>query len=391
MGLLGDILGFAEYTPIGWISNAVNAGLDSLGLSQHGRDQAYQNEQYWSSLEAQQAFQREMQANSQDFTKKMYSTQLNDMLYKYPALAQRLNDQQFNMWRQQFNMQNAWNEEMYQKYQSPQAVASMNAAAGLNPAGLNGVNNGVSANTMGASSAQTPPQISPTPFGTNGSPVGVPQGISGKGSDLAEVGQFLKDYSQMQLNQKMAGRYDEKMDADIKSALASAGLAEQQSKYQELVNSVDAFFLSHKKSSEVKLNLALAAKAAAEGDEAKAQERLDNALTELNNTKNEEAKARLPFVELELRAGIDEIKASAQEKRAQAAEANQRTQTERYNTQIKSIQAELDGKTKLSKLATLLNELHSKRHIDSAKYKDAKIRLDRLRVIEKQHTINASK
>ena len=97
MGLLGDILGFAEYTPIGWISNAVNAGLDSLGLSQHGRDQAYQNEQYWSSLEAQQAFQREMQANSQDFTKKMYSTQLNDMLYKYPALAQRLNDQQFNM------------------------------------------------------------------------------------------------------------------------------------------------------------------------------------------------------------------------------------------------------------------------------------------------------
>lgn len=193
MGFLGDLL---EYSPVAWVDSAINAGLDSLGLSQHGRDQYFNRDMQREFLDSQQNFQREMTGVSQDFTREMYNQQWMDMLYKYPQLAQRLNDQQFNLWRQQFNMQNAWNESMYKKYQSPQAVVSQNAAAGLNPAGLNGVNNGVSANTMGASSASTPPHISPVPFGANGSPVGLPQGLSSRGTDIAQVGSFLRDLAE---------------------------------------------------------------------------------------------------------------------------------------------------------------------------------------------------
>lgn len=103
------------------------------------------------------------------------------------------------------------------------------------------------------------------------------------------------------------------MDAQIKEALASAGLQEDKSQYLKLVNEVDSFMLPHKTASEVKLNLALAAKYAAEENESEANARLDDALTELNKTKNDEAKSRLPFVEMEVRSQIDDIRASAEE------------------------------------------------------------------------------
>ena len=174
----------------------VTAGLDSLGWTQHGRDQYFNREMQREFLDKQQNFQREQTKNQQDFTEMMYQKQWGDMLSRYPLLAQRLNDQQFNMWRNQFNMQNEWNEQMYNKYQSPQAVVNANSVAGLNPAGLNGVNNGVSANTMGSSSASQPPQISPTPFSSPASPVGIPQGLSGKGTTIKEIGSFLRDISE---------------------------------------------------------------------------------------------------------------------------------------------------------------------------------------------------
>lgn len=359
-----------------------DAGLDSLGLSQHGRDQYFNREMQREFLESQQNFQREMTGVGQDFTREMYNQQWKDMLNKYPLLAQRLNDQQFNLWRQQFNMQNEWNESMYLKYQSPQAVVSQNAVAGLNPAGLNGINNGVSSNTMGASSAAAPPHINPVPFGANASPSGLPQVLSSKGHDISEVGQFLKDYSEMQLNQKKIGRFDEQMDAQIKESLAKAGLDESKSAYQKLITVVDGFFLPHKKASEVKLNLALAAKYASEENEAESQSKLNEALEQLNKTKNEEAKARLPFVEMEMRAEIDDIKASAAEKRAQAEKANQEAKTEKYNTQIKSIQADMDAKSKVSKLATLLNNLRRDRVLNTTLMKEATLKFKRINDIK---------
>lgn len=349
-------------------NSMLNAGLDSLGLSQHGRDQYFARELQWDMLNAQQNFQREQTANQQAFTREMYGQQWQDMLQKYPLLAQRLNDQQFNLWKNQFNLQNAWN--------SPGNQMALQRAGGINPS-LQGAL--TASNSMGASSAQMPPQISPSPFSSHASPIGLPQGLSGRGSDISEIGQFLKDFSQMQVNQKIAGRYDEKMDADIKSALASAGLAEAQSKYEELLTSVDSFFLPKKRASEVKLNLALAFKAAAEGDEAKSQERLNDALSELNKTKNEEAKARLPFVEMEARANIDDIKAAAAEKRSQAALAAQSAQTEKFKTKIVSIQSDIDAASKAAKLTSLFNELRAKNQISDKDYQEARIKAQRVR------------
>lgn len=208
MGLIDSLLGFVGLGGneqqgssgggmiTSWFNNMVNAGLDSLGLSQHGRDQYFNREMYFDALHENQDFQREMTTNQQDFTREMYNQQWTDMLSKYPWLSQQLNNQQFNLWRNQFDLQNAWNEQMYQKYQSPKAVVSQNVAAGLNPAALNGVNNGVSANSMGGSSASMPPQISPTSFNSNASPMGVPQGMSGRGDSIAEIGSFLRDVAE---------------------------------------------------------------------------------------------------------------------------------------------------------------------------------------------------
>lgn len=161
----------------------INATMDSLGLSQHGRDQYFNANLQREFLEKQMQFQREMLGYNQNFTKEMYDRQWNDMLSKYPELAQKLNDQQFNLWKNQFQMQNQWN--------SPGNQQMLLMAAGRNPvANAQGM---IGSSSMGASSAATPPQISPTPFQGSGSPIGLPQGMSGRGTTLSDVGSFLKD------------------------------------------------------------------------------------------------------------------------------------------------------------------------------------------------------
>ena len=152
----------------------LNATMDSLGLSRHGRDQYFARELQWDMLNAQLDFQREMTANQQAFTKLMYGQQWQDMLQKYPLLAQKLNDQQVNLWKNQFDLQTSWN--------SPGHQMALQRAGGINPS-LQGAL--TASSNMGASSAQMPPQISPTPFNSHASPIGLPQGLSGRGTELS--------------------------------------------------------------------------------------------------------------------------------------------------------------------------------------------------------------
>ena len=228
----------------GWFTDAIQTGLDSLGLSSHGRDQYFQRELSWDMLEAQQNFQREMFGKSadfnaeqaqlgRDFTMQMYQKQLQDFLKNYPSLLKMNSDAQFNIWRNQFQMQNDYN--------SPGAQTQRLLAAGINPSSVFGGNGSVATSQMGGSNLQQPPMISPTPFGSAstsvaGSPVGLPSGYVGNmRSNLSEIGNFLKDISEMRLNEKKTGRYDEQVDSMIKQALADAGVKEEEAKYQKLI------------------------------------------------------------------------------------------------------------------------------------------------------------
>ena len=166
------------------IGNAVNAGLDSLGLSQHGRDQYFNANLQREFLLQQQEFQREMTGVSQDFTREMYARQLRD----YPELLRQSSDQQFKLWSQQFDTQN--------KYNSPSALSSRLLSAGINPAAVFGGAGASSTNSMGASSLPSNiPQISATPSSTHASPIGLPSGAWAPAQTMSDLASIARDFA----------------------------------------------------------------------------------------------------------------------------------------------------------------------------------------------------
>lgn len=311
-----------------WLDSAVQAGLDSLGLSQHGRDQAYNRELYFDALNAQQAFQREQTANQQDFTREMYGQQWKDMLSKYPELQQRLNNQNFNLWRQQFNNQTKWQEQMYKKYQTPQAVAQANSVAGLNPAALNGVNNGVGSVSVGSASAAQPPQISPTPFSSPASPMGIPQGLSGKGSSIAQVGSFLRDLAEAKKLGKESNRYDEITDAMIEKLYKEGESHEALAAYNGARTIIERALGKEFKKSEIEKNLRMAMYYGQMEQTEKAQEELNKASSWLVNSKNQVILEQLPFIQDNINAINDYLDSMSYRNRAEGGLAYAKQLTE---------------------------------------------------------------
>lgn len=187
-GLLDDIWNSTLGPIVSLPGQALTAGADSLGLTQHGRDQYFNRQMQQDFMNQQMNFQREMTANQQNFTQKMYNQQWSDNLTKYPALQQKLSDIAFNQWRQSFNMQNEYNSYGNQ--------ISRMLSAGINPNSLYGSAAGVATSSMGATSPSQPPQISPTPFQSHASPIGLPTGFANTRSLLSDTGSFLRDIGQ---------------------------------------------------------------------------------------------------------------------------------------------------------------------------------------------------
>lgn len=174
MGFLDNLFGlaFAPYQNL----------MDSLGLTSHGRDMVHQEH----AIQDQMNFQQSMTNQQQQFTLDMYNRQWQDMLSKYPQVAKILSDVQFNQWKNQFDLQNQWN--------SPANQVKLALQAGINPNSIYGGSGSVASSSMGATSVPMSPQISPTPFTSHASPIGVPQGIGR--SSMTEVSSFLKDLAQ---------------------------------------------------------------------------------------------------------------------------------------------------------------------------------------------------
>lgn len=193
LGLSGDTGGSVMGSNIlGMFMSPFNAGMDSLGLSQHGRDQYFardlQRELLWDQINAQK---EENQLN-RDFSKEMLDLNWQKTLQNYPELLKMSSDNAFNLWRNQFNIQRDYNEQV----NSPAGQVSRMMAAGLYPA--QGAQTQV-ASQFGGSHAAPPPNIQGSPLGGSVSPIGLPQGLSGRGSDLASLGSFIRDLSTSRL------------------------------------------------------------------------------------------------------------------------------------------------------------------------------------------------
>lgn len=169
-----------------------NAGLDSLGLSQHGRDQYFAREMQREFLERQIAAQVEENQKNRDFSKEMLDLNWAKTLQNYPELMKISSDNQFNLWRNQFLEQKAYNEEV----NSPAGQVYRMMGAGLQPS--QGVQTQV-ASQFGGSHIVPPPNIQGSPLGGSVSPLGLPQGLSSRGTELASIGSFLRDLAQSRL------------------------------------------------------------------------------------------------------------------------------------------------------------------------------------------------
>ena len=199
------------------LGSALNAGLDSLGLSQHGRDQyfnrAMMREQMdWQSSEAQK---------NRDYQTEMYERQLKN----YPELLKMQSDSDFNRWKNQFNIESSYNSQGSQ--------VARNLVAGINPAAQG------SALTQGVSmspSSSAPPNISGSPVG-NPSPVGIPSTGMSRGL-LSEIGSFMRDVQQAKNLEKQTGRYDEYMNTLLSKFEAETENKEEATRYQKILTAI---------------------------------------------------------------------------------------------------------------------------------------------------------
>lgn len=265
--------------------SAMNAGLDSLGLSQHGRDQYFardlQRELLWDQINAQIA---ENQKN-RDFSKEFFNMQWDKMLQNYPDLLKMSSDAQFNLWRQQFNMQN--------EYNSPQAQVGRMMSAGLNPAGGTST---VAQSQMSPSSVGAPPSISGSPLGGSVSPIGIPQGLSGRGTQLSEIGSFIRDMSQAAKNTKETSWYDKFMQVNLDNLQSQTARNEILKSYEEIQKNILECF-GHKKAAQEYLNLVQqGANLATEGKLMEAKEALAKAQETLANSENDKIQRELPYL-----------------------------------------------------------------------------------------------
>lgn len=265
--------------------SAINAGLDSLGLSQHGRDQYFardlQRELLWDQINAQIA---ENQKN-RDFSKEFFNMQWDKMLQNYPDLLKMSSDAQFNLWRNQFNMQN--------EYNSPQAQVGRMMSAGLNPAGGTST---VAQSQMSPSSVGAPPNISGSPLGGSVSPIGIPQGLSGRGTQLSDIGNFIRDMSQAAKNTKETSWYDKFMQVNLDNLQSQTARNQILAAYEDIQKRIlDAF--GHKKAAQEYLNLVQeGANLATEGKLNDAKVALTKAQETLANSENEKIQKELPYL-----------------------------------------------------------------------------------------------
>lgn len=271
----------------------------------------WNSENQTASTDKQIFFQREENQKNRDFSKMMYELQRDDYLKNYPELLKQQSDWQFSLWKNQFDSQN--------EYNNPQLQVLRSKAAGLQPAGTDGL---VQGNNMSAqASVSPPPQLHGSPLGGSISPVGLPS-VLGTGI-FGEVGNFLKDVAEAKKLDKETSRYDEFVDSTIAKLDAETANKEEATRYQQILTAIKQVYGNTEALYTNARLLQEAYKLQKEGDYFGANKKLVEADENLSKTKKAEIDERLPLLRGEIQSQIDLNNANARKSRQEAYLASQ--------------------------------------------------------------------
>lgn len=294
---------------IGAVLGLGNTALDSLGLSQHGRDQYFTRDMQREFLNTQIFAQSDENQKNRDFSLQMYEKQMADYLKNYPELLRMQADEQFNLWKNQFTEQNEYND--------PRLQVQRQMAAGLFPSGQSGITSGV--NQMGSSASVTPPpQIHGSPLGGSISPIGLPQGMSASGQTLRDFSGFLRDVATARKTGKESDRFDEITDAMVEKLWQEASNNEAMAAYNGAKTVIERALGKDAKRASILKDLREAMYYGAKEDTEKALKLLHQAETWLSNTKNQTLLEELPYVQEKITSIIDYLDSSSQRNRAES-------------------------------------------------------------------------
>lgn len=322
------------------------------------------NEQTSKQLRAQSA----ENALNRQFSEHMYERQWEDTLKNYPALLQMQSDADFNKWKNQFNIESSWNSQGNQ--------VARDLVAGINPASQgSALTQGVSVSSGGVA---PPPSIHGSPLGGSISPVGLPHHFD---LDLiAQLGQFAKDLSQLDVNKATIS----KITNEAEKILADKELTESLTAYQEIKNGISQVFGFKRESLELQRMIRDSRKLESEGDYFAAAELSQKALARLNDSEaaiNEEKK---PFVAKLMQKDIERLGAEIRNQNAQAAEALSRKDLNNANKELTDIaikvkNAENTPDVLAQRAKTLLTQLQT---ADTVSFKEAQEASRRIQQLE---------
>lgn len=332
------------------------AGMDSLGISRHGRDMVHQE----AMAREQMKWQSEENQKNRDFSMEMYNLQRDNYLKDYPELQKMQSDAQFNLWKNQFSEQNAYN--------SPQAQVARSLVAGQNPSGQSGMVQ-ASNNNMSASQMSPPPMIQGSPLGGSASPVGIPQGMS-EGL-MRDLGGFIKDMSQADVNKETI----EKLAAEVDKFLAEKDLIDSQRNFQEMKNGVYQVLGYTRETKEIIKLVKEAYQAEATGDYMHANKKFAEANEELVRSEKKLNDEKLPWVSKIFKSEMELNQARTREANAKAFEASETAKIQvsigaYYQAMADTENALRDGRTTAQELANDISVISKYIAANELKYSD---------------------
>lgn len=208
---------------------------------------------------------------------------------------------------------------------------------------------------------------SSVPAGASSLEAGAPNGVV----NLQSLAQVLHLKAQAAKIERETGRYDEQVDAQIKSLASQAALNNAQEQFTNMQNMLNRLYGKHERVVGIlkAYNEAMAASAA--GDKDKAQAKLAEAQKKLTETEDETKNMQLPLIKQRMEEDIklvqkqqeteeakqEELGASAQEHRAGAALKLEQKESQMYETSIKKIESEKNEATKAQQIDSLLAQL----------------------------------
>lgn len=314
--------------------------------------------------------QKNENAQNRQFSREMYELQRDDYLKNYPELQKIQSDTEFNLWKDEFNAQNAYN--------SPNQQVSRSLVAGLSPLQQGMVTS--SNNSMSPqSTVSPPPQIQGSPLG--GSISGIPNIFQGSeiGSLLKQYGSFRKDMADADVSRKTL----DKMDAEMDKLFAEKDLIDSQRSYQEIKNGIYQVLGYKRETVEIMRLVKDAYQAEATGDYMLANKNFAEANKNLADSERFLNEEKLPWVSKLLKSEIDLNNARRREALT-AADKNisekdlketQKTWQE-FENQLKSQEVKPD--VLKVRFDALINEAEAKRQISRSAAQSARLEADRI-------------